>query len=111
MEHDRDSYSYSWLSLRFGLPLFFVSQNAMPAEAAGGDGVLAVAGRGEGRENKWACARRSACYELRCLLLLSPPPLSSSSTLVAAPRDADHLQAWRHPKSLPKAPVQPAAAR
>ena len=72
MEHDRDSYS--WLSLRFGLPLFFVSQNAMPAEAAGGDGVLAVAGRGEGRENKWACARRSACYELRCLLLLSPPP-------------------------------------
>ena len=79
MEHDRDSYSYSWLSLRFGLPLFFVSQNAMPAEAAGGDGVLAVAGRGEGRENKWACARRSACYELRCLLLLSPPPLSSSA--------------------------------
>ena len=52
----------------------------MPAEAAGGDGVLAVAGRGEGRENKWACARRSACYELRC-----PPPLlllsSSSSSL------------------------------
>ena len=77
MEHDRDSYSYSWLSLRFGLPLFFVSQNAMPAEAAGGDGVLAVAGRGEGRENKWACARRSACYEL-----MSPPPLSSSSLLL-----------------------------
>ena len=87
-------------------PFFFVSQNAMPAEAAGEDGVLAVAGKGKGRENKWACARRSACYEL-----MSPPPLSSSSTLVAAPRDADHLQAWRHPKSLPKAPVQPAAAR
>ena len=48
---------------------------------------MAVAGRGEGRENKWACARRSACYELRCLLLLSsssssPPPPRWSPLLV-----------------------------